>query len=210
VTTPASPGSASSAAASSKAQLRRQCLLARRALADRAAAADAVAAALGTLLARVPAYARRHIAGYYPLGEELDSRPAMAALSHGGLDLLLPVTLAQGDCLLFRQWKAGAPLVPGPFGTFHPPPSAPLGEPSIILVPLLGFDLTGHRLGYGAGFYDRTLAAVRKVRPVLAVGLAFDAQEIPQVPAEPNDQRLDAVVTERRTLCFAAHPLLPG
>ena len=77
--------------------------------------------------------------------------------------------------------------------------------PGIVLVPLIAFDRTGHRLGYGAGYYDRTLAGLRQAGPVLAVGLAFDAQEIAEVPPSPNDQRLDAVITERRTLVFAAH-----
>ena len=91
----------------------------------------------------------------------------------------------------------------GPLGTLHPSPDAPIVEPDVLLVPVVAFDGQGHRLGRGGGYYDSTLAALRAERTVLAIGLAFDIQETLEVPVEPNDQPLDMVITERRTLSFS-------
>ncbi|MEQ9607693.1 MAG: 5-formyltetrahydrofolate cyclo-ligase, partial [Kiloniellaceae bacterium] len=94
-------------------------------------------------------------------------------------------------------WRPGEPLQPAGFGTREPPQSAPLVQPGLLLVPLLAFDAAGYRLGYGGGFYDRSLALLRRAGDILAVGLAFAAQQVPAVPREPTDQPLDLVVTER-------------
>jgi 5-formyltetrahydrofolate cyclo-ligase len=144
------------------------------------------------------------IAGYVTIGSELDCAPALAAFAGAGATVVLPVTAGQGIRLQFRVWKPGEALERGPFGTSHPTAGAAVAEPDTVLVPLLAFDGTGHRLGYGAGYYDRTLAALRLARPIRAIGLAFDGQEIPQVPADGTDQPLDAVITESRTLVFTS------
>jgi 5-formyltetrahydrofolate cyclo-ligase len=146
---------------------------------------------------------KRRIAGYMTLGDELDCQPALAALHAAGVPLALPVTGLRGDELVFRSWRPGDDLDSGPFGTRHPPPRAEVVTPDVLLVPLLAFDASGHRLGYGAGFYDRTIAALRSRRPTLAIGLAYDGQELPKLPAEGTDQRLDAIVTEARVIQIA-------
>ncbi len=142
------------------------------------------------------------IAGYWPLGDEIDCRPALSGLAEMGHQIVLPVVAGQGQVLIFRSWAHGDELEGGPFGTSHPGAKAPVKTPHVILLPLIAFDKTGHRLGYGAGFYDRTLAALRTQGEVLAVGVAYDAQEIERVPAGPHDQPMDAVVTDKRTLWF--------
>ncbi|MFD2814344.1 5-formyltetrahydrofolate cyclo-ligase [Paracoccus aerius] len=98
--------------------------------------------------------------------------------------------------LVFRQWQ-GEPLVPGPFGTFHPAESQPVLTPQVLIVPLVGFDRQGNRIGYGGGYYDRTLQLLRRSGPVAAIGLAFAVQQLPAIPAEPFDQPLDLIVTDR-------------
>jgi 5-formyltetrahydrofolate cyclo-ligase len=119
-----------------------------------------------------------------------------------GLTIALPVVAGQGLVLIFRSWLEGEPMDSGPFGTSHPSVRAPVVEPDTLLVPLIAFDRRGHRLGYGAGYYDRTVGALRKQRSVLAIGFAYDEQEVDAVPAAPHDQVLDGIVTDRRTLWF--------
>jgi 5-formyltetrahydrofolate cyclo-ligase len=142
------------------------------------------------------------IAGYWPLGDEIDPRPALIALGEAGGLMALPAVAGQGMVLIFRGWRDGDVLESGPFGTAHPPSRAPLVEPDTLLLPLIAFDAVGNRLGYGAGYYDRTVAALRRQRKMLVIGLAYDEQEVPEVPAAPHDQRLDGIITDRRTLWF--------
>ncbi len=150
-------------------------------------------------LAGTLAAADRVVAGYWPVGFELDGRPLLLGLSAAGWALALPVVTAPDAPLAFRSWRPDDLLVAGGYGIPEPAPSAPLVRPAVVLVPLLAFDRAGHRLGQGAGHYDRTLAALRMPgsAPVLAVGLAFAAQEVPAVPASVHDQRLDWIVTEQ-------------
>jgi 5-formyltetrahydrofolate cyclo-ligase len=136
------------------------------------------------------------VAGYWPLADELDPRPLMLALHGRSARLVLPVIEARGRPLRFRLWEPGAPLRVGRFGIAEPGEDAPELDPAIVLVPLLAFDRRGSRLGYGAGFYDRTLAGLRARGPVLAVGVAFAAQEVPFLPCDALDQPLDRIVTE--------------
>jgi len=104
-----------------------------------------------------------------------------------------------------RAWAFGAPLAAGVWGIRQPPTEAPEVAPDILLVPLLAFDRTGHRIGYGAGYYDLTIAALRASKSIIAAGIAFAAQEIAEVPATPRDARLDLVLTEREVIdCPAA------
>ncbi len=140
------------------------------------------------------------ISGYWPIGSELDVRPLLSALQERGHPIALPVVTARGAPLTFRAWRPDTPLVPARFGLREPAPDQPVVVPDILIVPLLAFDRRGHRLGYGGGFYDRTLAGLRAgdeaARPTLAVGVAFAAQELDGVPHGASDERLDWVVTE--------------
>ena len=173
--------------------------------AEAAAAAPEAGAAVSERLCaalRVPDTAV--VSGYWPMRGELDPRPALLALAAAGHPLCLPVVAGKGRPLLFRAWAPGADLVPGAFGAQVPAPESPVLQPSLLLVPLLAFDRRGYRLGYGGGFYDRTLAALRRAGAVTAVGLAFAGQEVEAVPAEATDERLDWIVTEREALSLRA------
>lgn len=132
------------------------------------------------------------IAGYWPMGGEMDPRPLMLALASRGHALALPITPPRGQPLAFRAWAPGAALSPGPMGTSEPVGGDEL-RPDILLVPLLAFDRAGRRLGYGGGYYDRTLAALPGAK---AIGIAYAGQEMPEVPAGPRDFRLPLIATE--------------
>jgi 5-formyltetrahydrofolate cyclo-ligase len=147
------------------------------------------------------------VAGFWPLAGELDPRAIMTALAARGHTLVLPRMAGRRAPLEFRSWAPGDPLVQGPFRVMEPGPDRPLLRPGLVLVPLLAFDRRGHRLGYGAGFYDRTLRALRAGgEGALAVGVAFALQEIDEVPALEHDEPLDAVVTEREVIQVSARP----
>ena len=182
--------------------------LRRMAAARRTEAAAAAPEAGGAVRDRLRAALRvpeaAVVSGYWPMRGELDPRPALLALAAAGHPLCLPVVAGKGRPLIFRAWAPGADLVPGAFGAEVPVPESPVLQPSLLLVPLLAFDRRGYRLGYGGGFYDRTLAALRRAREVTAVGLAFAAQEVDQVPAEATDERLDWIVTEGEALSLCA------
>lgn len=133
------------------------------------------------------------VAGFWPMGTEVDVRPLLDALHTRGHALALPVTPRRGLPLEFRAWAPGEALVPGPFGTSHPGSGGPVA-PGFVLVPLLAFDRRGGRLGYGAGYYDRTL---RLFPDAFRLGVAFASQEVEEVPMEPHDMRLHAIATEQ-------------
>jgi 5-formyltetrahydrofolate cyclo-ligase len=126
------------------------------------------------------------------MGREIDIRPLLLALAGRGHPIVLPVTPKRGLPLVFRQWRPGEPLSRGPMGTRQPESGETL-RPDWLLVPLLAFDRAGRRLGYGGGYYDRTLATLPGA---IALGCGYAAQELPEVPAGPEDWRLDAVATE--------------
>jgi 5-formyltetrahydrofolate cyclo-ligase len=136
------------------------------------------------------------ISAYWPMGDEIDPRPLMLALTARGQALALPAIRAKDAPLDFRAWRPGDVLRPAGFGTREPLPEAPLVQPRLLLIPLLAFDPAGYRLGYGGGFYDRSLALLRRTGDILAVGLAYAAQQVAAVPREATDQPLDLVVTE--------------
>lgn len=136
------------------------------------------------------------LAGYMPMRTEADPLPAMAA--HDG-PVCVPVIEAPGLPLVFHRWTPKARMVPGAFGALIPAEGVPL-VPQVLIVPLLAFDRRGFRLGYGGGFYDRTLERLRISGPVTAIGFAFAAQEVDVVPTEPTDQPLDLIVTENGCL----------
>jgi 5-formyltetrahydrofolate cyclo-ligase len=178
-----------------KAALRREAIARRDAMsADvRAAAAEAVAARPFPLAIDSGVI----ISGFMPFNSEINPLPLMKKLAAAGARLALPVIGGRGKPLIMRAWQFGAPLDRGQWGIREPKPEAAAVDPDILLVPLLIFDRTGHRLGFGAGYYDMTITQLRARKAVIAVGLAFAAQEVPTVPATPRDARLDLVLTER-------------
>lgn len=137
-------------------------------------------------------FAGRVLSGYMPMRTEIDPLPAMAA--HRG-PVCVPVIIGKGQPLAFREWNPLAEMTPGEFGAQIPADGVWL-VPQVLIVPLLAFDRRGYRLGYGGGFYDRTLEGLRAKGPVTAIGFAFSMQEVPEVPVEPVDQALDLIVTE--------------
>jgi 5-formyltetrahydrofolate cyclo-ligase len=142
------------------------------------------------------------VSGFSPLKSEISPIPLMRALSDAGAQLALPVVAGRGKPLIMRAWNFGAPLASGVWGIREPMADAPEVAPDILLVPLLAFDRRGNRIGYGAGYYDMTIAALRGKKPVVAVGIAYGCQEIDTVPVTPRDARLDLVLTEREVIDF--------
>ncbi|NKJ33593.1 5-formyltetrahydrofolate cyclo-ligase [Rhizobium sp. SG570] len=136
------------------------------------------------------------VSGFLPIRSEVDIRPLMARLRERGARLCVPVILNRST-IVFRELVPGAALIATGFGTSGPGPDAAVLDPDIMLVPLSAFDSTGHRIGYGAGHYDRAITRLHQkgLNPRL-IGIAFDCQEVPSVPAEPHDVRLDAILTE--------------
>jgi 5-formyltetrahydrofolate cyclo-ligase len=132
------------------------------------------------------------VAGFWPMGREIDIRPLLLALAGRGHLIALPITPKRGLPLHFRRWRPGEELARGPLGTRQPATGEEL-RPDWLLVPLLAFDRAGRRLGYGGGYYDRTLA---RLPEATAIGCAYACQEVPEVPAGPEDFRLHAIATE--------------
>lgn len=183
-----------------KARLRTEARARRRVLAaDKGGAERAAAHFVNSHFCNRPCV----IAGYIAMADELDPMPLMQRLAAAGYTLVLPVVAAKHAPLVFRVWQPGGPLLAGPHGTQEPPEDAAEVTPDVVIVPLLAFDAAGHRLGYGGGYYDRTLAALRRAGNVLAVGLAYEGQKIDRLPCHDGDQRLDAVVTEQAVHQFS-------
>jgi len=143
------------------------------------------------------------IALYASVRHELDTAPLAESLRAGGARLALPVIAEEKAPLEFRAWSADVPLIPGPHAIPIPPVDEPTVSPDIIVVPFVAFDRKGHRIGAGAGYYDRTLEALRRERDILAIGYGYGAQEVDAVPAEPLDQPLNMIVTERGVIRVA-------
>jgi 5-formyltetrahydrofolate cyclo-ligase len=164
------------------------------ALARRASLDPALGAALvRVVLDHMPPPQGAVVSGFWPMGPEIDIRPLLHALHDLGHPIALPVTPKRGNPLQFRRWRPGDDLARGPMGTRQPGPEAEALTPDYLLVPLLAFDRAGRRLGYGGGYYDRTLAALPGAT---AVGCAYAAQELDEVPAGPEDALLHAIATE--------------
>ena len=189
------PGSSS---ADRKAELRRAALARRDALppTERAQAAETIAARAFPLAVAGGVV----VSGYMPMKSEINPLPLLRKLAAAGARLALPVVAGSGKPLIMRTWSFGEPLVAGVWGIRQPPAQAPVTEPDILIVPLLAFDRAGHRIGYGAGYYDMTIAAAHARGAVSAVGIAFAAQEVEAVPAGPRDEPLDLVLTEREVI----------
>lgn len=165
----------------------------------RSAAFTAIASRAAPLIA---ALAPRAIAAYVAMRSEADPLPIVEAAHRHGIEIGLPA-IAPGATLVFRRFEPGHMLIPGGFGTMVPVEDAPVVEPDLVIVPVVGFDRAGTRLGYGKGHYDRAIAALhaRGLTPPL-VGIAFSVQEVDAIPHEPHDVRLDVIVTENETLDF--------
>ena len=185
-----------------KAQLRAAALALRDALPaeTRQAAAEAIA---GRALP-VELKAGTIVSAFMPMKSEINPIPLMRKFAAAGAQLALPAIAGRGRPLTMRAWKFGDPFKSGQWGIREPVPEAPEVAPDILIVPLACFDRQGHRIGYGAGYYDMTIAALRAKKQVIAVGIAFAVQEIPRVPATERDERLDLVLTEREVIDFRA------
>jgi 5-formyltetrahydrofolate cyclo-ligase len=186
-----------------KAALREAALALRDALppAERKAAAEAIAErGLPVTVA-----AGAIISGFFPMKTEINPMPLLRNLAAAGAQLALPAIAGRGKPLMMRAWSFGAPLKSGQWGIREPTAEAAEVAPDILLVPLACFDRQGHRIGYGAGYYDMTIRGLRAKKPVTAIGIAFAAQEIPRVPATERDEHLDLVLTEREVLDFRGH-----
>ena len=172
--------------------------------ARRSGAAQAVPNAGAALAERVfddvPLPAVAVVSGFWPLQDEIDARPLLDGLHARGHRVCLPAVIGPGQPLEFRAWSPGDDLQPAGFGTSEPGPDKAVLVPHLLLVPLLAFDRAGYRLGYGGGFYDRSLLQLRRQGEVLAVGVAYAAQECAAVPHDERDQRLDWIVTERESI----------
>ncbi len=186
--------------AQTKAALRTGALALRDALpaAERQSAAEAIAAR-GLPVEVTPAII---VSGFMPMKTEINPIPLMRKLADAGAQLALPAIAGRGKPLIMRAWKFGAPLKSGQWDIREPLPEADEVAPDILIVPLACFDRTGHRIGYGAGYYDMTINALRAKKKAIAIGIAFAAQEILKVPATERDARLDLVLTERETIDF--------
>lgn len=193
-------GATPEATKNAKAQLRRDALARREALPAQARQAAAEAIAARTF--PVPVASGTIVSGFMPLKSEINPLPLMRKLADAGAGFALPVVAGRGKRLIMRAWIWGEPLVAGAWGIREPPPAAAEVDPDILLVPLLAFDRAGYRIGYGAGYYDLTLAHLRAKKPITAVGIAFAAQEIETVPRTAFDARLDLVLTETEIIDF--------
>ena len=189
-----------STVADQKARLREQTLALRDALpaAMRTAAAETIAAR------PFPLRIERGmvVSGFSPMKTEINPIPLMRKLADAGVQLALPAIAGRGKPLIMRAWNFDDAFKAGQWGIREPVAEAPEIAPDILIVPLAAFDRSGHRIGYGAGYYDMTINALRAKKPVTAIGIAFATQEIPHVPATERDARLDLVLTERETIDF--------
>ena len=181
-----------------KERIRREALARRDAMPPemRQAAAEAIAAREFPLAIAPGAI----VSGFMALKSEINPLPLMQKLAGQGARLALPAIAGRGEPLILRAWEPGAPLGRGQWGIREPTADAAEVEPDILLVPLLAFDRAGHRIGYGAGYYDLTIARLRARKAVMAVGIAFAVQEVAAVPATARDARLDLVLTEREMI----------
>ncbi|WP_339082788.1 5-formyltetrahydrofolate cyclo-ligase [Hyphomicrobium sp. ghe19] len=135
------------------------------------------------------------VSGFAAIRDEINPGPLMAWLQAEGFRLALPVMQGRGKPLLMRSWSPGDAMAPAAWGIAEPLEDKPAVDPDVVLVPLLAFDGRGYRLGYGGGFYDRTLKRLRALKPIVAVGIAYDEQRVDAVPVESYDEKLDWVLT---------------
>ena len=140
------------------------------------------------------------VSGFFPYQSEIDTRPLLGKLVGDGWTTCLPIVIANGQPLLFRRWLPGEPTIAGVWGIPRPQDSAPEVEPDVLIIPMLAFDRKGFRLGYGGGFYDRTLEKLRAHKKIIAIGVAYADQELDEVPHDAQDQTLNYIMTEREVI----------
>ena len=172
-----------------------------------AASRDGVAAAerlKDYFLSEFDVEAGLSVAAYWPFRDEIDVRPLFAGLEAMGCNCLLPVMMGRNEPLQFHQWKPGDVLEPSRFGVLEPSKFHPSATPDLLILPLLAFDRHGTRLGYGGGYYDSTLKALRGKGEVLAIGAAYHDQEMNDIPSDAHDQKMDALVTDRSIVWFSS------
>jgi 5-formyltetrahydrofolate cyclo-ligase len=143
------------------------------------------------------------VSAFHPLPGEPDTLPLLTTLAYEGFATALPAVVGRGSPLTFRLWRPGEPTRAGAMSIREPLEEAPVVDPDLLFVPLACFDRRGHRIGYGAGYYDRTLTNLRAIKPVHAVGVGYGVCEVDAVPYETHDQSLDAVVTDLETILFS-------
>lgn len=160
-------------------------------------AARAIVRHLVPVLSELGVRASSIVAGYWPIATEIDVRPLLARLHERGIVCALPAIVPDDDLLMFRRWDPAGELEPGEHDTRQPPATAAAVQPDALIVPLLAVDGNGHRLGYGRGWYDRTLAALRRRREVVVVGVGYGVQRIAHVPCTAGDEPVDWILTER-------------
>jgi 5-formyltetrahydrofolate cyclo-ligase len=186
-------------AADSKVALRREALTRRAAVEPSARAAFSRRLAVeGLRLARL--WRPQAASAFHTFRDEPDTLGLLGALVAQGFATALPTVADRGSPLTFRQWRPGDPTRPGAMSIPEPLETAPVVDPDLLFVPLACFDRRGHRIGYGAGYYDRTLAGLRAIKPIHAVGVAYGVCEVAAVPYEAHDQSLDAIVTDQETI----------
>jgi 5-formyltetrahydrofolate cyclo-ligase len=186
-----------------KTQLRTEALARRDALPAKMRAQAAEAIAARPLPIAVPKGAI--VSGFMPMKSEINPLPLMRTLAGAGARLALPCIAGRGRPLIMRAYAFGDEFAHGQWGIREPLPGAAQVDPDILIVPLAAFDRTGNRIGYGAGYYDMTINALRAKKAVIAVGIAFAVQEFPAVPATERDERLDLVLTERETIDLSGY-----
>jgi 5-formyltetrahydrofolate cyclo-ligase len=163
--------------------------------------ASAASQALVSMLMPLISESVTIVAGYRSIRREVDIAQAMQDCAARGVRLCLPVIEAQDKPLYFRRWRLEDVLEKGRYGVEVPPSDAPFARPDVVLVPLVAFDRTGHRLGYGAGYYDRTIRVLRQQeKNIQMIGVAYSLQEVEQLPVDSNDERLDFIVTEKEVI----------
>ena len=143
---------------------------------------------------------RSVVSGFFPYKSEISTLPLLTRLRGEGWRLAMPVVVGEGLPLIFRAWAPGEPTVAGIWNIPVPAETSPELIPDILLVPMLAFDAHGYRLGYGGGFYDRTLVKLRALKPIVAIGVAYADQEVAETPRAPYDQPLDFIMTEKATI----------
>jgi 5-formyltetrahydrofolate cyclo-ligase len=184
----------------SKSDLRAAALARREALNADARAGAAQAIATGAFPVEMAPGAI--VSGYWPIRSEIDPMPLMRRLAAQGARLALPAIIGRDQPLIFRAWSSDTEMLQGQLGIMEPSPRSNVVEPDIVLVPLAAFDRVGHRIGYGAGHYDRSLRQLLLSKTIVAIGLAFAVQQIDTIPSLPHDVRLDYVLTEISTIDF--------
>jgi 5-formyltetrahydrofolate cyclo-ligase len=182
-----------------KSLLRQQMLLKRRTYVENLTAEDKLKASLrvSDQLFAFLSLQSLVIACYIPFWDELDPQPLMHAYLEVGCKIALPV-VDEDHSLTFRQWAPETPLIKSSFGIMVPSENSPSLDPEVFLIPLVAFDPSGHRLGYGRGHYDRALKTLRATKNIIAIGLAYDMQRVGLIPPESTDQRLDGIITEKQ------------